>query len=171
VKQILKALSVILLVVSSSAILADQVELTDLNGQTKSISDFAGKGKWLVVMLWASDCQVCNREVHNYVDFHRAHQAKDAQVLGISLDGNDNRQAAKDFVNRHHVNFDNLIGDPQAIALMYQLRTGDDWVGTPSFMVFTPSGELLGAQAGAVPVSVIESFIERESASTNKTKS
>jgi hypothetical protein len=46
---------------------------------------------------------------------------------------------------------------------MYQNLTGDTWVGTPSFMVYTPDGKLLGAQAGAVPVSVIESFIQRES--------
>jgi len=45
---------------------------------------------------------------------------------------------------------------------MYQYRTGGNWIGTPSFMVFNPKGELVGAQAGAVPVSIIESFIERE---------
>ena len=36
--------------------------LQDFDGQPKSISDYAGKGKWLVVMIWASDCHICNQE-------------------------------------------------------------------------------------------------------------
>jgi len=50
------------------------------------------------------------------------------------------------------------------VAQMYERLTGAPWAGTPSFMVYTPKGELLGAQAGAIPPDLIESFIERESA-------
>jgi peroxiredoxin len=135
----------------------------DFQGNQKSIADYAGKGKWLVVMLWASDCQVCNQEAHHYIKFHQDHGDKDAQVLGISLDGAASKHEATEFLKRHNVPFSNLIGEPEKVASMYQELTGDSWVGTPSFMVYTPRGELLGAQAGAVPVSIIESFIERES--------
>ena len=38
------------------------------------IEDYAGKGKWLAVMYWASDCHVCNVEVGNYADFHERHR-------------------------------------------------------------------------------------------------
>ena len=115
-------------------------------------------------MLWASDCHVCNQEAHQYVNFHKQHKDKDAIVLGISLDGNSKKSDASDFLKRHQINFPSLIGEPENVASMYQELTGGSWVGTPSFMVYTPGGELLGAQAGAVPVSVIESFIEREAA-------
>lgn len=136
----------------------------DFQGNQKSIADYTGNGKWLVVMLWASDCHVCNQEAHQYIKFHEEHVGKDAQVLGISLDGTAKKTDAQEFIKRHQVNFPSLIGEPQNVASMYQELTGDTWIGTPSFMVYTPKGELLGAQAGAVPVSVIESFIERESA-------
>jgi len=38
-------------------------ELADFDGNPKAISDYSGKGKWLVVMIWASDCHVCNRRL------------------------------------------------------------------------------------------------------------
>ncbi|KPJ90019.1 MAG: hypothetical protein AMJ53_15115, partial [Gammaproteobacteria bacterium SG8_11] len=45
--------------------------LKDFDGQASAIENYAGKGKWLVVMLWASDCHVCNQEVHQYKAFHQ----------------------------------------------------------------------------------------------------
>jgi peroxiredoxin len=135
-------------------------------GNESAINQYAGKGKWLVVMIWASDCTVCNREAHNYVDFHKLHKDKDAQMLGLSIDGKEKTKEAVEFLQRHQINFPNLIAEPMDVATMYQERTGDNWIGTPSFMVFNPRGELIGAQAGAVPVSIIESFIERESAAS-----
>lgn len=136
---------------------------TDFDGKPKSIEQYTGNGRWLVVMLWASDCLVCNREIPEYIKFQKQHNGKDAHMLGISLDGAAKKAAALDFMKKHQVNFPSLIGEPEQVAARYQELTGDTWVGTPSFMVYTPDGKLLGAQAGAVPVSVIESFIARES--------
>jgi len=140
--------------------------LQQLDGKSAAIADFAGKGKWLVVMLWASDCMVCNREAPNYQAFHDKHKDKDASILGVSLDGPSHIKDAKDFIQRHGVNFPNIVGEAGAIASMYKELTGEDWVGTPTFMVYNPKGELLGAQVGAIPPSMIEDFIKRESAAS-----
>ena len=137
--------------------------LKQLDGKSASIADYTGKGKWLVVMLWASDCQVCNREASTYEKFHEQHKDKDAQLLGVSLDGQPNLKDAEDFIKRHGIKFPNLIDSAQNVADMYLKLTGDEWVGTPTFMVYNPKGELLGAQVGAVPVTIIEDFIKRES--------
>lgn len=161
-RNLLKFTGLLVLLLSTTAYAEEKFD--DFNGNQKSVADYTGNGKWLVVMLWASDCHVCNQEAHQYVDFHKQHKSKDAQVLGISLDGKTKKNDAKEFLKRHKINFPSLIGEPENVASMYQELTGGTWVGTPSFMVYTPSGELLGAQAGAVPVSVIESFIERETA-------
>jgi len=159
--NLLKNIGLLIILFSTTAVAGEKFD--DFNGKQKSVADFTGKGKWLVVMIWASDCHVCNQEAHQYVNFHKQHKDNDALVLGISLDGKTKKNDAKEFLKRHQINFPSLIGEPENVAMMYQELTGGTWVGTPSFMVYTPSGELLGAQAGAVPVSVIESFIERES--------
>jgi peroxiredoxin len=139
----------------------------DFNGKPGTVESFAGKGKWLVVMLWASDCHVCNQEVHQYIEFHQKHADKDAVILGVSLDGDAKKSDAQDFISRHKVNFPNLIAEPEVVANWYQNLAGTEWVGTPTFMVYTPKGELIGAQVGAIPPATIESFIAKESQAAN----
>ena len=134
-KRLLKKMMVVLLIASPISGFTAEQQFTDFDGKAKNIGEYAGKGKWLVVMLWASDCLVCNQEAHQYVDFHKLHKDKDAQVLGISLDGAAKKSDAQEFVLRHKVNFPNLIGEPMDIASMYQERTGNTWIGiTPNIV-------------------------------------
>jgi peroxiredoxin len=136
--------------------------LRDFSGHVRSIQDYAGKGKWLVVMIWASDCRVCNREVHNYVDFQTFDN--NATVLGISMDGQGGLGQAKAFVKRHSVNFPNLIGEPEDVARLFMNITGMAWRGTPSFVIYNPEGKAVVGQVGAVPVRLIEQYIKSHSA-------
>jgi peroxiredoxin len=138
--------------------------LKDFQGQFHSLKEYTGQGKWTVVMIWASDCSVCNQEAGQYVKFHAAHAGKDATMLGISLDGAAKQADAEAFIARHHINFPNLIDEPENVAGLYAALTGRTWVGTPTFLVFAPDGELRAAQAGAVPTRVIEDFMAREAA-------
>lgn len=137
--------------------------LTDFNGTPKSFADYTGNGKWLVVMFWASDCHVCNKEAHEYVAFHSKHKDTDATVLGISSDGLDNKAAAQRFIDEHKVNFPNLIGSLEDVAALYYETIGDFWVGTPTFLIFDPDGKIRAAQVGAVPTAILEDFISQNS--------
>lgn len=137
--------------------------LEDFNGNTQNLHDYTGKGKWTIVMMWASDCHVCNQEAHNYVAFHKKHQAKKATVLGISMDGSENRAAAENFLKMHKLNFPNLIGEPEVVASLFRDMTGDFFRGTPTFLFFSPDGELRAQQAGGVPTDLIEKFMISES--------
>ena len=133
----------------------------DFSGNNKVFENHLGKGKWLIVMIWASDCHICNREAHQYVDFHTFHSDKDATVLGISLDGESKKAAAEGFIKKHNVNFPNLIAEPETVAKLFYDLTGQHFSGTPTFLVYSPEGELKAAQAGAVPTELIEDFIKK----------
>lgn len=135
----------------------------DFNGKPEQLENHLGKGKWLIVMMWASDCHICNREAHEYVDFHLVHSDEDATVLGISLDGESNKKAAEKFISKHSVDFPNLIAEPEFVSNLYKEYTGQYFAGTPSFLIFSPKGELKAAQAGAVPTTLIEDFISKNS--------
>lgn len=135
--------------------------LTDLDGKPQSLSDYTGKGKWTVVMIWASDCLICNREAYKYVDFHTFHKDEDARVLGISMDGPSGISDARKFVAEHSVNFPNLIGEPAEVAGVYTDATGQPWRGTPTFLIYDPQGKLRAEQVGAVPPELITEFIAR----------
>ena len=153
----------IMLLVSGGALAAAGI-FKDFDGGFHSVSEYTGDGKWLVVMLWASDCHVCNQEAHSYQAFHEKHKDKDARMLGISLDGMAGKADAQAFVKRHKVLFPNLLGDPKAVAGFYQDLTGKAWRGTPTFLVYDGKGELQAEQVGAVPVALIEDFMAREGA-------
>lgn len=138
--------------------------LKGFDGSLHSLNEYTGKGKWTIVMLWASDCHACNAEAKQYVKFHKAHKDKDATILGVSLDGETKKAEANKFIERHGVTFPNLIEEPGKIESMYASLSGQRWIGTPSFLIYSPTGELRAAQVGAVPTHIIESFIAKESA-------
>jgi len=129
-------------------------------GNMQKMDDYIGKGQWTVVMLWASYCHVCNQEVHEYQAFHDKYKGKNAQVIGISLDGQIDLAKGEGFIKRHQVKFPNLIDEPEIIATRYFELTGSVWGGTPTFLIYSPKGELLAQQVGAVPVPIIEKFIQ-----------
>lgn len=147
-----------------------QSPLQDFSGKSRSIDEFTGKGKWTIVMIWASDCHVCNHEAHNYIDFHFVHSDKDATVLGISIDGQAGKANAEAFINRHQVNFPNLIGDAAAVADWFTGLTGAPWIGTPTFLIYAPDGVLKAQQVGAVPTAIIEDFMQKSSLASAEDK-
>ncbi|MFT5112445.1 MAG: thiol-disulfide isomerase/thioredoxin [Parasphingorhabdus sp.] len=148
----------LLLILSNPALAAGM--FTNVETSTsQSIQQHHEPGKWLVVMMWASDCHICNQEAPEYVEFHTKHKSMDAKILGVSLDGAANKEDAEDFIWRHSINFENLIGSPQEVTGYYSELTGAAWVGTPTFLIFGPQGELRAKQVGGVPTHLIEQFM------------
>ena len=142
---------------------ADEMTFTDFNGEPRTIESYAGDGRWLVVMVWAHNCHVCNQEAEAYAQFHEAHRNNDAHVIGVSIDGAANRADAEEFIARHDLPFPNLIGEPERVMLKYLILTQSQFRGTPSVLLYGPDGTLRAAQAGAVPVASIEAYIARNS--------
>lgn len=141
-------------------------ELLDMQGNVRTVSDYQQKDKWLVVMIWESNCPVCNREAYQYVDFYEFHKDTDANVLGISIDGAAKKSAAEAFIKRHSVSFPNLIGEVSEVARWYATVTGERFSGTPTLLVYAPDGTLAAREVGAVPTETIEKFMQREAASS-----
>lgn len=143
---------------------ADQPLFSTFDNKPAKIADYIVDSKWLLVMIWASDCHICNREAHAYVDFNFKHEDGDARVLGISIDGQAKKKAAELFIKRHEINFPNLIAEPDRLADWFEKLTGQNWMGTPTLLLYSPDGELRVQQIGAIPLELVEKFIQRNSA-------
>jgi len=161
---LLSLLSLLWLLFLSTPVSAEMKGLEDFKGKPQVLENYTGKGKWLIVMIWASDCHICNREAHQYVDFHMIHSDTDATVLGISIDGASRKKEAEKFIKKHSIDFPNLIGEPEYVSALYQKLTGQSFSGTPTFLFYSPDGELKATQAGAVPTPLIEEFMKKEAA-------
>jgi peroxiredoxin len=137
--------------------------LQDFAGNDRMLAEYAGNGNWLVVMLWASGCRVSNQRIDDYNDFYKENELDNLQFIGVSVDGLQGKADAQHFIDRHDVQFPNLLGELSAVSAFYTVLTGSAEFSTPSFLVFSPSGELVAQQAGAVPPEMIERFIKSRS--------
>ncbi len=137
-------------------------ELFDFSDNAVQFDDYIKAKQWTVVMFWASNCHICNVEVQGFVKLHAEKSDNNIRVLGISIDGKAKKADAQEFINIHGVNFPNLIGEQETIAKLYKDYTNENWVGTPTYVVFSPSGKIMAQRAGMLPPKLIVRFIENQ---------
>lgn len=137
---------------------APSIELRDLDGKPRNVSEFIGHGKWTIVVAWAHDCLICNREIDQMASFHNDRKDKDAIVLGVSIDGMAQIEAAREFVADHKLPFANLVAEPEQ-GVMSQFD-GQYFVGTPTHYFYDPKGRLVARKVGPLKRKDLEEFIE-----------
>lgn len=64
---------------------------TDIKGLTPdgkeiSLSEYAGKGKYVLVDFWASWCPPCRKEMPAIVELYKKYKTKGFEIVGVSID-------------------------------------------------------------------------------------
>lgn len=62
------------------------IQLPDTNGKMRKLSDYVGKGKYVLIDFWASWCGPCRREMPNVKKLYAAYKSKGFDIVGLSLD-------------------------------------------------------------------------------------
>lgn len=153
--RLLARAAVVLMFIPAVLLAAPNMVLKDVDGKSRNVNEFIGKGQWTVVAIWSVDCPICRRELYHMAFFHDAHRKKDATVLGVSIDGIEDRKRVVEFIDEQALSFPNLIGTAKDAA---ELGTGRLF-GTPTYYVFSPDGRLLAERVGAQSQEQIEELI------------
>ncbi len=137
---------------------APDVVLKDFDGGARNVNEFIGQGRYTVVAFWAHDCPICQRDIHETAFFHDAHQKKnDVVVLGVSIDGQAKKRQARQFVDDHGLDFVNLLAEPSQVS---QFGAGA-LIGTPTYYIYSPQGNLIKKRIGAMTQEELEAVIVR----------
>jgi len=138
-----------------------QFSLTDLNGKTHTLSDY--RGKWLVVNYWATWCPPCLDEIPELVEFHEAHEKKDAVVLGINAE-EVSVSTLKEFVEQYFISYPILPQKPGVRSPFGKIY------GLPTTFLVSPEGEVVAQKTGGVTRKDLESAIDSFNKKRKKSK-
>lgn len=130
---------------------------TDTDGKNVSLNDYLGNGKFTVLEVWSTDCHLCREHMPDMVKFDG--KLKNTQILGVSIDGQPNLDSVDDFMMQYNMKFTNLITNPIEMNIWMQQNTPEGLIGTPTFMMFDPEGQLFAMQGGPVGVDQMEKLI------------
>jgi thiol-disulfide isomerase/thioredoxin len=122
----------------------------------------ANKSKKLrLINVWATWCGPCVAEFPELVKMHRMYRKRDFELVTVTADSPDNREAALKFLNEQHASTTNYIfaeDDPYQLADALSV----EWQGAlPYTMLVKPGGEVIYKKMGPFdPLEVRRAIVE-----------
>ncbi len=136
------------------------MKVRTLDGHPAMLTEFFEPGKWTLVMIWTTYCGVCKQQFPMINAFHAEHHDKDAKVVGIALDGYHYVDAIRAAVAESQLSFNSLMGELSEIAPGVEEATGEEFSGTPTYLLFDTQGQPSALKVGPMKVDEIERFIQ-----------
>lgn len=116
------------------------------------LSDYVGKGKYVLVDFWASWCGPCIRETSVIKDLYNQYGPEGLEVLGVAVwDEPDNTRAA---IAKHQIPWPQIINAQTVPTDLYGIT------GIPHIIIFGPDGTILsrGKQGDELRADVARLF-------------
>ena len=107
----------------------------EYNGKVQRLSDYVGKGKYVLVDFWASWCGPCRAEIPNLINVYQQYKGPKFEVLGVATwDEPDNTLKAIDELS---IPYPQIMNAQEAGSKAYSID------GIPEIILFAPDGTIL----------------------------
>ena len=155
-----RTILIILFLLVSLPLKADVLDmrLMNITGVEEPMSDYIGKGKWVVVNVWSPTCSACVTELPQIKKFIKRNP--DVPVLGVTLDFPSftygKMDVVQEFVTHNPLDYPLFLADMEQTSQLI----GRWLVGIPSIVIFHPDGRPLVTWPGVVEIDEIEKYIK-----------
>lgn len=105
------------------------------DGKMQSLSDYVGKGKYVLVDFWASWCGPCRAEIPNVVNVYKKYAGENFEVVGVAI--NDKPENSLKAIEQLGVTYPQILGAGPEIAAIYGINS------IPHVILFAPDGKVL----------------------------
>jgi thiol-disulfide isomerase/thioredoxin len=107
----------------------------EYNEKTTKLSDFVGKGQYVLVDFWASWCGPCRQEIPNLINVYDKYKGKKFNVLGVTV--SDRPADSERAIEELGINYPQILNTPDSCANIYGIN------GIPHIILFGPDGTIL----------------------------
>ncbi len=158
-KAICTALLTAAALIALSAGAAGDIKVRTLDGQNAMLSEYFEPGKWTLVMIWTTYCGVCAVQYPIISALHNERHDEDLKVIGISVDGYRYAEQVRAYIAKRPPSFGSVIGEAAEIVPGFNETTGEEFKGTPTYLLFDPQGRISAQTVGPIKTEAIDRFI------------
>ncbi len=107
----------------------------EYEGKVTKLSDYVGKGKYVLVDFWASWCGPCKAEIPNLIKVYNQYKGDKFEVLGVATW--DKPEDTKRAIEQLNIPYPQIMNAQKAGSDAYGIN------GIPQIILFGPDGKIL----------------------------